>query len=106
MAWINGADGQAGTEDDLALGYLPASWRLENFDEAALAMEDTKFAGTIDAQGLFMPADAGPNPERPMSTNNVGNLKVVAEVGEGGQVLSAEAHLYATVQRFVDAPIR
>ena len=69
-------------------------------------MEDAKFAGTIDAAGLFTPGDAGPNPERPMSTNNAGNLKVIATVEDGGESLTGEAHLYATVQRFVDTPIR
>jgi TRAP-type C4-dicarboxylate transport system permease small subunit len=33
-------------------------------------------------------------------------LKVIATVDAGDAPLTAEAHLYATVQRFVDAPIR
>jgi quinohemoprotein amine dehydrogenase len=41
-----------------------------------------------------------------MMTNNAGNLKVIATVDAGDVPLTAEAHLYATVQRFVDAPIR
>jgi quinohemoprotein amine dehydrogenase len=41
-----------------------------------------------------------------MMANNVGNLKVVATVDDAGRKLTAEAHLYATVQRFVDALIR
>ncbi|RQP07083.1 MAG: quinohemoprotein amine dehydrogenase subunit alpha [Paracoccus sp. BP8] len=106
MGWLNGPDGEAGTEDDIALGAFPASWATDNFDEEAEKMQDAKYAGSIDDTGLFTPADAGPNPERPMQTNNAGNLKVVATVEAGGEPLSAEAHLYATVQRFVDAPIR
>lgn len=107
MGWLNGPDGQPATEDDVALGILPATWSVTNFDAAAAAMEDAKFAGSIDAAtGLFTPAEAGPNPERPMMTNNAGNLKVIATVKDGTTELTGEAHLYATVQRFVDAPIR
>lgn len=50
--------------------------------------------------------NGGPNPERPRQTNNAGNLKVIATVTAGDKPLTAEAHLYATIQRFVDAPIR
>nr|WP_263406311.1 hypothetical protein [Paracoccus yeei] len=67
---------------------------------------DRRQTGGGDDAGLFTPGDAGPNPERPMQTNNAGNLKVIATVDTGGVPLTAEAHLYATVQRFVDAPIR
>ncbi|MFA5119932.1 quinohemoprotein amine dehydrogenase subunit alpha [Zavarzinia sp.] len=104
--WLNGPDGKPGTADDISLGYFPATWATADFDEAAAAMKDATFAGSIDATGLFTPAAAGPNPERVMSTNNAGNLKVIATVTEGGKQLTAEAHLYATVQRFVDPPIR
>ncbi len=106
MGWLNGPDGKPATEDDIALGAFAARWSLDNFDQAAIDMKDTDFAGAIDETGLFMPADAGPNPARPMSSNNLGNLKVIAEVTEGAQTLTGEAHLYSTVQRFVDAPIR
>jgi len=106
LGWLDGADGKPATEDDVPLGAFPAAWAVDNFDEEAIAMQDAKYSGSIDNTGLFMPADAGPNPERPRQTNNAGNLKVVATVTEGDQPLTAEAHLYATVQRFVDAPIR
>ncbi|MEF9603450.1 quinohemoprotein amine dehydrogenase subunit alpha, partial [Paracoccus sp. PXZ] len=106
MGWLNGPDGEAGTEDDIALGAFPARWATDNFDAEAEKMQDAKYAGAIDDTGLFTPADAGPNPERPMQTNNAGNLKVIATVTADDQPLTAEAHLYATVQRFVDAPIR
>lgn len=106
VGWLNGADGQAGTADDVALGAFPARWSTENFNEEAETMQDATYAGVIDDAGLFTPGDAGPNPERPMQTNNAGNLKVIATVDTGGAPLTAEAHLYATVQRFVDAPIR
>ncbi len=106
MGWLNGPDGQPATDDDIALGVFPAQWRTDNFNEEAVKMKDAKYAGSISESGLFTPADAGPNPERPMMTNNAGNLKVIATVDAGDAPLTAEAHLYATVQRFVDAPIR
>ena len=52
--------------------------------------------------GLVTPAVAGPNPNRPFSTNNAGDLQVTATVG----ALSANARLIVTVQRFVDPPLR
>lgn len=105
IGWLNGPDGKPETEDDIRVGAIQANWRTEDFDEAANKMEDARFAGAIQPNGLFEPAGAGPNPDRPMSTNNAGNLKVIAAVKEGDRTLEATAHLYATVQRFVDAPI-
>ncbi|MDO5620018.1 MAG: quinohemoprotein amine dehydrogenase subunit alpha [Paracoccus sp. (in: a-proteobacteria)] len=105
MGWLNGPDGQPGTDDDVAVGIVPAAWSIAPWSGEAARMQDDKYAGVIDQTGLFTPADAGPNPERPMMTNNVGDLRVIATV-EQDPPLTAEAHLYATVQRFVDAPIR
>ncbi len=106
VGFAHGPDGQPETADDLLIGVVPATWRTEDYDAAAVEMQDAKFAGQIDANGLFEPGDAGPNPDRPMNTNNAGNLWVVATVTDGAQVLEGKAHLYATVQRFVDTPIR
>ena len=105
IGWLNGPDGQPETADDIRVGAMPADWRTEDFDDAARQMEDARFAGQIQPDGLFLPADAGPNPERPMMTNNAGNLKVIATVKDGDTTLEAQGHLYATVQRFVDMPI-
>lgn len=102
-----GADRTAGTADDIALGSLPASWRVEPWDETAAHDQDVKFAGTMDAvTGIFTPADAGPNPERKQSTNNVGNLKVVAAVSDGSQTVEGDAHMIVTVQRWNNPPLR
>lgn len=106
VAWADGPDGEPATEDDLRLGVVAADWAIENWDEAAAAVEDAKYAGSIDPTGRFTPAGAGPNPERVMGTNNTGNLRVVATYTGQDAPLTAEAHLYATVQRFVDTPIR
>ena len=52
--------------------------------------------------GIFMPAEAGPNPERPFQTNNAGDLTVTGTaLGK-----TATAHLIVTVQRWIDPPIR
>lgn len=106
IGWLNGPDGQPETADDIRIGALAAEWTVDNFDAAAAAAEDAKFAGQIGPSGIFEPAGAGPNPERVMSTNNAGNLSVIATVKDGDRTLEGRGHLYATVQRFVDTPIR
>jgi quinohemoprotein amine dehydrogenase len=65
-------------------------------------MADATFAGTMGLTGIFTPAVAGPNPERKFSTNNAGDLRVVAQA----HGLTGAAHLIVTVQRFIDPPIR
>lgn len=106
VAYLNGPDGKAGTEDDLRIGVMPASWSVENFNELAAEMDDVKFAGAMQADGLFMPAGAGPNPERRYQTNNVGDLTVKAIVTDADKELEGKGHLIVTVQRWNDPPIR
>ncbi len=106
IGYMAGPDGEAGTDDDVRIGVMPAEWAAIDFDEIAAAMDDAKFAGQMSASGLFMPAGAGPNPARRMSTNNAGNLTVTGTVDDGGNKVEGQAHLYVTVQRFVDALIR
>lgn len=106
LAFSAGADGKAGTEDDLRLGYMPAAWSIAPFDDAAVHEKDTDYAGAIDANGIFTPGDAGLNPARKFSTNNVGNLKVVATVGEADNAVSGEAHLLVTVPSFIKRAIQ
>jgi len=48
---------------------------------------------------------AGPNPARKYGTNNVGDLKVIATYRDAERILTAEAHLIATVQRWNNPPI-
>ncbi len=103
VGYWNGPDGEPDTEDDIRVGALPAEWSVGNHDEIAETMDDAKFAGEIDAAtGMFTPALAGPNPDRPYSTNNAGDLKVTAKAAG----LEAEAQLIVTVQRFIDPPLR
>jgi len=106
VAYMNGPDGKTGTDDDIRIGAMPATWSTANHGDFAVALDDAKFAGRITAGGLFEPAVAGPNPERPYSTNNAGDLAVKASVDIGGQTLEGEAQLIVTVQRWNDPPIR
>ncbi|CAM5331851.1 quinohemoprotein amine dehydrogenase subunit alpha [Thauera mechernichensis] len=105
-AWAAGPDGKIGTEDDFRIGFVPANWSVEPFDEVAVRDEDVKFAGLMDAaSGVFVPGDAGPNPARRMSASNVGNLKVVAEVAQGAERLRGEGQVIVAPPRWNNPPI-
>ena len=106
VGYMNGADGEPGTGDDVRIGPLDATWSVDNANELAASLEDAKFAGEIHANGQFRPAEAGPNPKRPFSTNNAGDLTVKARVMDGSRSVSGDAHLIVTVQRWNDPPIR
>ena len=106
-AFHNGPDGRPGSADDIDLGLVPATWSLEEY--AAIYNDaDLKFVGAIDAAtGLFTPNVDGPNPQRPGSRNNVGDVWAVAtytpEPGAGGKTapLRARAHLLVTVPLYM-----
>jgi quinohemoprotein amine dehydrogenase alpha subunit len=100
-AWGKGVDGKP-----YRIGVFPAQWKVEAFDDRAKEDEDVKFAGSMQADsGVFTPGDAGPNPQRKMSTNNAGNLKVIAAVDDAGKSLTGEGHMIVTVQRWNSPPI-
>ncbi len=103
VGYAAGNDGQPGTADDLRLGYMPASWSLKALDEVAEHDKDVDFAGVIDpSTGVFVPGDAGPNPARKMSANNVGRLAVVATVKDGDrQVSGDDNYLLVAIQTFM-----
>jgi quinohemoprotein amine dehydrogenase len=101
IGYAAGADGKAGTDDDLRLGYMPAVWRIEPLNETAEKEQDHLYAGTIDAHGVFTPGNAGPNPARHMSANNVGMLRVVALVSDGAEQVRGQARLLVAVPDFV-----
>jgi quinohemoprotein amine dehydrogenase len=95
----------AGKKTPVALGPMPVSWSVEPFDAQAEKAGDVRFAGRIDATGRFLPAGAGPNPQRQFSGNNVGNLFVVAALSESGGEVRGKGHLIVTVQRWNTPPI-
>ncbi|NBA94982.1 quinohemoprotein amine dehydrogenase subunit alpha [Pseudomonas sp. R5(2019)] len=100
-AWGQGADGKP-----YRIGVFPAQWKVEPFDERAREDEDVKYAGTMQADtGVFTPGDAGPNPQRKMSTNNAGNLKVIAAVDDAGKARVGEGQMIVTIQRWNNPPI-
>jgi quinohemoprotein amine dehydrogenase len=103
-----GPDREPGTGDDLELGYMDGvRWAVSPWDGIAERDRDVKFAGRMqDATGIFLPADAGPNPERRMGTNNAGNLKVTATVQGDGQQATGDGHLIVTVQRWNSPPLK
>lgn len=94
-----------GEKSGVRLGALPATWTVAPQNEQAKAAEDVKFAGEIDAHGRFLPAVAGPDPKRPFSGNNVGDLAVIGTVKDGERSLEGRAHLIVTVQRWNTPPI-
>ena len=78
---------------------------VPGLDAEAKRTEDEKFAGHFERRGRFLPGAAGPNPEREMSGDNVGNLTVVARVQEGAAAVEGHGHLIVTVQRWNTPPI-
>lgn len=102
IAWLNGPDGMPETGDDIRVGKVPATWSVTGANEIAQELDDAAFAGTMGEDGIFTPAVAGPNPERPFTTNNAGDLTVTGSA----LGLTGEAHLIVTVQRWIDPPIR
>ncbi len=101
VGYSAGADGKPGTDDDLRLGYMPASWSIKPADEVAAHDKDEQYAGSLNAAGIFTPGDAGPNAERKMTANNVGRLTVVASVADGSDKVEGEASMLVSVQDFV-----
>lgn len=88
-------------DDELRIGTVPVSWEVQPADEQAEAAQDHRYAGDIDANGVFTPADAGPNPERYMSANNTGRLAVVATLEQEPEVVEGRASLLVAVPDFI-----
>lgn len=106
-AFDNGADDKPDTPDDIDLGLVPATWSLEEY-AAIYNDDDIKFVGAIDAKtGLFTPNVDGPNPARPGSRNNIGDVYAVAVYtpesagGKPATPLRARAHLLVTVPLYM-----
>lgn len=92
--WHRGPDGERLTDDDVALGPVEVTWTTEEYyirDEDA----DTRFVGNIDERGLFTPGLDGPNPERELMADNMGDVWVVAEHEDpaSGETLRDRARL-------------
>jgi quinohemoprotein amine dehydrogenase len=103
-----GKDGIANTDDDLNLGYIEeVTWEVVPRDAIAKKDEDVRFSGQLNtATGHFTPAEAGPNPERYRSTNNAGNLNIVAKLTENGNEITGIGRLLVAVQRWNNPPLK
>jgi quinohemoprotein amine dehydrogenase len=106
-AFDHGPDNRPDTPDDIDLGFVPATWSLEEF-AATYDDDDVKFVGKIDAKsGLFTPNVDGPNTARRGSRNNVGDVYAVATYpsepadGKPAKPLRARAHLLVTVPLYM-----
>lgn len=77
-AFGNGPDGKPNTPDDIDLGTVPASWKMEEF-VASYGDDDIQFVGSLDPKtGFFTPSSDGPNPKRKSMRNNYGDVWTVA----------------------------
>ena len=104
-AYHRGTDGRVGTDDDVDLGVVDATWSMEEYS-ATFDDDDIEYVGQIAPRtGLFTPALDGPNPERSGNRNNIGDVWVVANFsppeGQADRPLRARAHLIVTVPLYM-----
>lgn len=101
IGYHRGPDNKPRTADDIALGPVPVRWSVEEF-YARQNDDDKDYVGTLNDRGLFTPASEGPNPKRRFSTDNFGDVWVVATFANpGGEPLVAKGYLVVTVPMYV-----
>lgn len=105
FAFHNGPDGKPDTKDDFEIGPVKVAWSMEEF-AATFDDDDIKYVGTLDDNGLFTPNVDGPNPARRNSTNNYGDVWVVAtytppQGAKESKPMRARAHLLVTVPLYM-----
>ena len=102
VAYSDGQDGIAGTEDDFEIGIIHAKWEIENYYYTYFA-DDKQFVGTIDQTGLFTPSLETPNQKRPETLNNAGSVWVVARYvpPDPKQTLQGRAYLLVAAPIYV-----
>jgi quinohemoprotein amine dehydrogenase len=102
MAFSNGPDGKPNTEDDINLGPVPATYKMEEF-VASYGDDDTDFVGAVDEKtGLFTPASDGPDPKRKSMRNNYGDVWITAIYkAEGAAPLKARSYLVVAVPQYI-----
>ena len=102
VAYSNGQDGIAGTEDDFEIGTIQAKWEIGNYYYTYFA-DDKQFVGTIDQNGLFTPSLETTNQKRPETLNNTGSVWVVASYApvDMKQPLQGRAYLLVAAPVYV-----
>jgi quinohemoprotein amine dehydrogenase len=97
IAYSNGPDGKPNTPDDIALGAVPATYKMEEF-VASYGDDDIDFVGAVDAKtGLFTPASDGPSPKRKSMRNNYGDVWITASY----ESLKGRSYLIVAVPQYV-----
>jgi quinohemoprotein amine dehydrogenase len=107
VGYLNGVDGKKGTQDDIQLGRVgPIRWNLEEYVKR-VNDDDMRFVGAVDEDGLFTPANDGPNPQRPLSEANVGDVWVEAWYMPDGarRPIGARAYLLVMPPKYNFQPI-
>jgi quinohemoprotein amine dehydrogenase len=104
-AFHRGLDGKPNTEDDIDLGPASVDWSMEEFI-ANIGDDDREFVGSLSAEGLFTPAAEGPNPQRKWSTNNFGDVWVVAKTKSGAptrdqKTQAAKCYFVVTIPQYI-----
>jgi quinohemoprotein amine dehydrogenase len=97
VAFSNGPDGKPNTDDDINLGPVPATYKMEEF-VASYGDDDTEFVGAVDEKtGLFTPASDGPDPKRKSMRNNYGDVWITATYKE----LKGRSYLVVAVPQYI-----
>ena len=101
-AYSNGLDGLPNTPDDVDLGVVPVKWSVEEFISHNHD-NDKEFVGYIDSAGLFTPNGDGPNPQRRLSADNIGDVWVVAKYAgkDSSAPLEAKSYLVVAIPDFL-----
>jgi hypothetical protein len=99
-AYSNGAD-ISDPSDDVALGPVAASYRLEEYATRP-GDEDLTWAGDIDRDGTYLPTGSyEPISAREYGGEGTGMVKVVASYERGGREYLAESKLVVTVPDYI-----
>jgi quinohemoprotein amine dehydrogenase len=102
IAYSNGPDGKPNTADDIELGPVAATYKVEEF-VASYGDDDTHFVGSVDPKtGLFTPGSDGPDPKRKSMRNNYGDVWVTGTYLPPGATtpLVGRSYLVVTVPTY------
>jgi quinohemoprotein amine dehydrogenase len=102
IGYGNGEDGVKGTKDDVRLGRVaPIKWNVEE-NVTRVDDDDVHFVGKVDKDGLFIPAEDGPNAKRERLEHNVGDVWVEAWYTPDGakRPIGARASMLVMPEKF------